>query len=303
MVVAQHSSFLKDISNIGWYISVNGILRIAVPIFLIINGYFFYTVVLYNPNPKQWFKRIFLLYFFWMAFYSYFWFRLTNFDVYNIANLLRIVLIGFHHLWYLPGMIGAAFLVFLLRTTRSSSLFIMATVLFLIGLLLQYIGNYHLIENELIDKIINTLWIYRNFLFFAFPFFALGYLIKKTGIDEAITSKQLILISIVGSTLILMESKFNFDNLVTKEGFDILVSLIILCPCIFMLFLKYEVRTSSKIISQYSTAIYFIHPFFISVLGKFFGFGATFNTAVVTLLSILAGYLLIKLNTKVRIIL
>lgn len=37
MVVGLHAGFLNDFSSLGYYITVNGIFRIAVPVFFVIN--------------------------------------------------------------------------------------------------------------------------------------------------------------------------------------------------------------------------------------------------------------------------
>ena len=41
MVVGLHAGFLGDFTSLGQYLTVNGLFRIAVPIFLIINGFIF----------------------------------------------------------------------------------------------------------------------------------------------------------------------------------------------------------------------------------------------------------------------
>lgn len=41
IVVGMHAGFLTDISPIAAYLTANGLFRIAVPVFLLINGYFF----------------------------------------------------------------------------------------------------------------------------------------------------------------------------------------------------------------------------------------------------------------------
>lgn len=301
MIVGLHSSFLKDFSQIGWYLTVNGLFRIAVPIFFIINGFFFYTAL--QSNPKPWFNRIISLYVFWMAFYSYFWFLPTDVNLHNISRIVHVIFTGYYHLWFFPGIICAAVLVFLLRNFRPPLLFAIAIALFLIGLTIQYIGNYHIIENEIIDNRINSLSAYRNYLFFSFPFFCFGFLIKKTELYKTTNSKKLFFSSLLGISLLLLESGINYKNLFNADDFDIFASLIIVCPTLSLLFLQAKLPGKSKIIAQYSTAIYLIHPFFIIELDKFYNFGATVNTALVTALSVIAGYFMIKLNTKIKVIL
>ena len=101
MVVGLHSGFLSDMSTVLSYLSVNGIFRVAVPLFFMINGLFFYDV-LSNNNQRKWFLRIFSLYSFWMLFYVYFWFRPETFNFYNILKIVKTLVVGYHHLWYLP---------------------------------------------------------------------------------------------------------------------------------------------------------------------------------------------------------
>lgn len=301
MVVGLHSNFLKDCSQIGWYLTTNGLFRIAVPIFLVINGFFFYKAL--QSNPRAWFKRVLLLYLFWMGFYSYFWFRPIDVGAHNISRTIHMILFGYYHLWYFPGMICAAILVFLLRNFRPPLIFFIAIVSFLMGLAIQYIGNYHIIENELVDKKINSLSVYRNFLFFSFPFFSFGFLIRKTELYKFQSFKKLLFFSILTILLLLLESSFNYKYLSAADDFDILASLIIVCPTLSILFLQIELSGNSKIIAQYSTSIYLIHPIFIILINNFYSLGATINTIVVIALSLVAGYIMIKLNANVKVIL
>ncbi|WP_373312790.1 hypothetical protein [Deefgea tanakiae] len=74
MVVGIHTVFLKDISLEASYLTQDGLFRIAVPIFLIINGFYFYSAIS-NNNSALWIKRLFHIYLFWMILYAYFWFR------------------------------------------------------------------------------------------------------------------------------------------------------------------------------------------------------------------------------------
>lgn len=45
MVVGLHAGFLSSVTSIGYYLTVNGVFGIAVPIFLLIGGFYFYTAV------------------------------------------------------------------------------------------------------------------------------------------------------------------------------------------------------------------------------------------------------------------
>jgi hypothetical protein len=48
MIVGLHAGFLGEYTKLGHYLTVNGVFRVAVPVFLIINGFYFYPVLLKN---------------------------------------------------------------------------------------------------------------------------------------------------------------------------------------------------------------------------------------------------------------
>ena len=302
MVVGLHSGFLSDMSTVLSYLSVNGIFRVAVPLFFMINGLFFYDV-LSNNNQRKWFLRIFSLYSFWMLFYVYFWFRPETFNFYNILKIVKTLVVGYHHLWYLPGTIGAAILILMLFKKNTTTLIAISLALYTTGLFLQYAGNYSLLENQMLQKIISKLFVYRNFLFFGFPFFTIGYLIKKYNIKQKITKKHLVLLVLFGLMLLLIESYTNYAMLNGKQGFDILISLLFVCPAILILILKLEIKSDSKNIALVSTGIYVVHPFLLSIGNKFFSIPDTLLTAIVIAFSFVASYILIKVNMRFRYIL
>jgi hypothetical protein len=187
MVVALHAEFLADVSELGRYLSVNGVLRMAVPIFLLTNGFYFYSILV-STNSRSWFKKISILYIFWMAIYSPFWFYIPPLSIYGIAQFIFRFFIGFWHLWYLSGLIGAALTLMLVQKMPTRYLLLLMAMTFLTGVLIQYSGHYHWINNPFIDHLFNLPWFHRNFLLFSFPFFCAGFLIKKYEWHRKITA-------------------------------------------------------------------------------------------------------------------
>jgi len=96
MVVGLHADFLADITSTGSYLTVNGIFRIAVPLFLLINGFYFYSV-LANQKTANWIKKVLSLYVFWMLFYSYFWFRPSELSFVEFAKIAKTLILGYFH--------------------------------------------------------------------------------------------------------------------------------------------------------------------------------------------------------------
>jgi hypothetical protein len=302
MVVGIHTGFLGDFTLLGQFITSEGIFRIAVPVFLLINGYYFYSVVTERTQTK-WFKRVLVLYAFWMCFYIYFWFPLNGFSIIEAAKLIGTVIIGYHHLWYISGMLGAALILLLLRDAKTILIVSSIVILFIIGVFIQYIGTYHLYPNSLFDTFSNFTWSHRNFLFISYPFFALGYLIKKHSLCLRISFTSVILLSTMGTVLLIGESFVNYYQTGRDGGIDNYFSLLLACPAIFILFMKMNITGSSKNISLFASAIYFIHPFIFSVFRTFTSYEQTLITFAVILTSSFVSIYIIKLNNKFKWIL
>jgi hypothetical protein len=251
---------------------------------------------------KKWFYRVFLLYLFWMVFYSYEWFDIQPFSLASVIKNIIQFIIGYLHLWYLSGMIGAGILTFIFRNKVKLGL-ILSVTLFILGVSIQYLGNYHVFSIPILDKLANYAFIHRNFLFIGFPFFYIGFVIRKNGLFAGLSLPILIYASILGGGLLLGESWYNYSNPQNDGGFDNYLSLALICPAIFLLVVnpKLTIESNYSNLTLISTSIYLIHPFWFIVLRKF----GVFDNIIVTLLcftlSLLSSYLLIKLyNMKVR---
>lgn len=302
MVVGLHAGFLGELSTLGSYLSVNGLFRVAVPVFLIINGFYFYPVLAKNFQVN-WLKRVLILYVVWMLFYSYFWFSVPDLSLVGVIKLVKNIIIGYHHLWYISGMLGAA--VLLLALKRLSSILLIATIIIssVIGIAIQYLGNYHYFEGSVLDKLFNLNWFHRNALLFSYPFFGIGYLINKHNFHERFSLKSTVVIAAIGTIFLLFESYLNFYQEGSEGGFDNYLSLLFVCPFIFMVFKKMDIQGNSKNIALYSSAIYFIHSFILSVLRKFSELEPTMLTVSCILISVVASYFIIEVNKRLKFIL
>jgi len=301
MVVGLHGRFLQDISSLGSYLTVNGLFRIAVPVFLIINGFYFYTV-LKKKSQVTWLKRVTILYVVWMTFYSFFFYSLPDFSLIGLAKLLKHLILGYLHLWYIAGMIGAALLVIVLSKLSSILLLVSVILTFLLGVTIQYLAHYYVVEDRL-HALLNETWFHRNMFLFSYPFFCIGYLIRKHKLHENLSIKSAALLSFFGLLVLSFESFLNFCKFGIDGSFDNLLSLILVCPFIFIFFLKYPVVGSSKNLTLYSTAIYFIHPLFLKGFIQFTQFDKTILTIATIMASVAASYFLIQLNSKLKILL
>jgi surface polysaccharide O-acyltransferase-like enzyme len=307
MVIGIHTHFLSDVSTTLNYLFVNGVFRIAVPVFMIVSGFYFYPILQkHTLNIESYFKRIFILYIFWTAFYSYFWVKWLPASSHFLLIFWENFIIGYHHLWYLSGLLGATAVLYFFR--QKSSLFIAASAItfFLIGVGIQYISYYHLISHKSL-----YCWMYRNFIFFSYPFLCIGYLISKHDYHNKVSLNLAKLLLIVGLLTLLLESFFNYTHRLQNslDGFDILFSLILVCPAIFVFFIKQRMIGNSKEISLYATALYLIHPCVQNVLGfinrkyELNFIDGYYIFILVSVFAVLFAYFLIKINKRFSYIL
>jgi hypothetical protein len=199
-------------------------------------------------------------------------------------------------------MIGAAILVMFFKEQPLWLMILAIFITFSFGVIIQYIGNYHLVPIILIDKLFNINEIHRNFLFLAFPFFGIGFLINKYKIHERIPLRLLVGLSGIGIVLLICESYFNYIFSL-GGGFDNLLSLLIICPAVFLLFMNIDIKGESKELALYATSIYFVHILFYNLYLSFNFTKGTKLTLMVLFSAIVASYFLLKINKRLRFIL
>lgn len=293
-VVFLHGHFLKDISSIGYFSTVEGLFRLAVPTFLIISGFYFYNVIDIN-KLKKWIIRLGSLYLIWMLIYSPFWL-----NIHNIPKTLFTLFNGYYVLWYLIGALFSGIIVYYIRNLPKNILIFLVLFLFLMGCLIQLIGNLHVFSG-IIDKAFNYNPVHRNFLLFCLPFFLIGYLINKYDIYKKI--KMTLPMLLICLTLVILESNLNRIYVSPTENLDQIFSLILAAPVLFLYFKSKVLPGKNKELSNFSTAIYLIHPMILITITQYINIGQTKTSIIVLLISFLAAFTLILLNKKLKYIL
>ena len=256
-VVGIHTSFFIEYSETVSNLLVDGIFRIAVPTFFLINGYFFYRS--YKAEKTlHWLRRVTLLYIFWMLVYAYAWFRLPL-DISEIFRLMKLFFRGYFHLWYVAALLGAALLSLWLvkKSLKFSITFIL--FMFVIGVMIQYAAGLHLFER------LSDPFYHRNFLFFALPFFFIGILVNKYQLHKTLDSKKLAILAIMASLSFFGEIWLDY-KLAGYCDFDLLASLILLAPIVFMLLLKAGKPGQTKTVAAIANGIYFLHVMILQTL-------------------------------------
>ncbi|UFH33000.1 hypothetical protein LNP04_04575 [Chryseobacterium sp. C-71] len=282
-------NFLKETYPALSYILVNGLFRIAVPVFLVITGFYFFHID-NKVKLKKWLFRTFLLYAIWMLIYISYW--------KDNEQIWLTVIFGYHHLWYLIGTFFSGIILYFLRNQNSKLLIALALGFFLLGYGVQVLGNLHYFKNEN-DSVLNMYLLYRNFLFVCFPFLTIGFLINKHKIDlsEYKNSSLLVILSVL---CVVAEAFFNYKN-ISSESTDILFSLIFASPLLFLYCQKIYVKTTSKILASFSTAIYVVHPLIMK--SDFYKNIQSYKILIFLAILIPVSFGLVYLNKKLKYLL
>lgn len=289
-VVFLHMNFLKETVPTLSYVFVNGLFRIAVPVFLVITGFYFFHIDDIR-KLKKWLFRTFILYAIWMLLYISYW--------KDSDQIFLTIIFGYHHLWYLIGTFFSGILLYILRKKSSGILIFLAVTLFLTGYCVQVLGNLHYFDKEQ-DVVLNMYLLYRNFLFVCFPFLTIGFLINKHKIDlSRYNNSYLLLIAVI--LFVFGEAFFNY-NWVSSENTDILFSLLFACPLVFLYSKNIYIKTNSKILANLSTAIYVVHPMIMK--STFYTeMQSSFKVLIFLAILIPVSFVLVYLNDKLKYLL
>ncbi|MDO0946733.1 acyltransferase family protein [Chromohalobacter israelensis] len=264
IVVISHAQVLMGYSELGYQLTVEGMFRIVVPIFMMVSGYFFISVIR-KKSLAGWLKKVVTMYLFWMLVYVYFWLDIPAANLHEVLRLLRVAVMGYHHLWFLSALIGAAILLYMLRNYSVKVLMACTVVLYCLGVFFMYAGNYDLFAGSRVDALLLEAWPYRNFLFFGFPFFCIGYLLRSWDGIRQLDRRYYAIWTLAGALLLLGESYLNYVSLGVGLHFDMYLSLLVFCPGLFLWVWSLNVPGDSTSLAYYATALYFIHPLFISL--------------------------------------
>lgn len=260
-VVLLHLKFMSAYSqNISDFF-VNGLFRVAVPVFLIINGYFLNSTFKKNTFTKT-LMSLLKIYFLWMLIYSYFWLR-----QFNGADLLITVFFGYHILWYFPGLIFSSIILYLIRNKNSITIAIISTLCYLIGYTMQIILYKGVLLGDSNDQLLKII-MYRNFLFDCLPLISTGYLISRGGLANKVKNTPILLVC--GVLLLILETTLNDKYFGASYQSDIMISTPLLSMTLFIIALNLIIKSKleSKKISQFATSVFLVHVLCINIINK-----------------------------------
>lgn len=227
--------------------------RVAVPLFLLVSGYY-YQDVIDKKKITAYYKKILRLTFFSSIFYFIvsdkkldylITFRWDKMLIFNF-------LIAGDHLWYLFSLINVLVILSICCKIRDK-------LFYLIPFLL--IGNYIL-------SFFSKFWLYRNFLFTSLPYFLLGMYIYKynKSIFALFKKKTLVYIFVIGLILQCLEvSLYKYWGLIYVRDHYLMTSLLSIMIFCYALVVKVKKENVLSVIGKkYSAYIYILHIFILS---------------------------------------
>lgn len=281
-VMLIHLKFLSTYYPEISYFLVNGIFRVAVPTFLVINGYFLYQIIGTERFRIQ-IKKLLILYIAWMIVYAKFW-AINN----NTTELILTIFFGYHLLWYIPGLILSAIMLNCMRKVKATHLLYISITLLVIGFFIQNSINASAIHIDT-DSALAKIVLYRNFIFDCFPFLCVGYLINRCNIIEKMhkINTPIIMIALALSiSALAFESWFNLSTYGKDKPIDLFISALPLSSILFLIFIRTAIMGRTKIMSNFATAIFFTHLLCIIIARKILSTIHMENEAVIYILTI-----------------
>ena len=202
MVVGIHGHVLKAESPWLSGLLTDGLFRVAVPAFFILNGYYLAPALDKPEAFGRWLKRILILYGLWSLIYlpqfAPPWHPLNQFGV--------LLATGFNHLWYLIAAAMGGCLLYIVNLRWPMALVGLAVVSFAAGVLVQYDVNYGWLFRDTIERLHFLTPLYRNFVLFAFPYMALGLLTARGDWVRTVSRPVMIIMTVLGIALVTVEA-------------------------------------------------------------------------------------------------
>lgn len=300
MVVAIHVDVFSSIKELNFF-TVDGYFRMAVPIFFIINGYFFQCYVTDKQLFRKWLYRVLLLFVVWQIIYLPMYFPADGLTPRHIAVFISELLFGYHHLWYIAAMATGGIILYYLKDFKK--ILFLCVALYLTGWLLQYIRVF-LNADGTMFKIFSQYWIFRNGLFFGFPMMYIGAYIAKNNLVERLSIKKCAFALILSFIVLSLEIGLTNHYLFTKMSYpiDFIISLLVFCPVVFIILMKnkkvYFTHFKSKDLALLVSAVYFVHPYIIYLVENYHHFSVAVTYFLTLVLSFLTAMILFHFRKK-----
>lgn len=282
LVVSLHSGALSDVTWFGASILNQGIARLAVPFFFLLTGFFMGPTL--DTGFGKWALRIVGLYVAWSLICAPVWLAAGFSDI----GLIKNIVVGYYHLWYLTALLVGGCLLVLLKSARSATLVALATGLYFIAaateLYIRTEGPYFDLPEYL------AVLPYRNGVFFGFPFMAIGLVIarhkSRLGAMSPVEVSVLVGVAFIAHLVEVLTYFTLFDM---QGPYNCLFGLLVATPALLLLLMRLTDNRIGPGLGRAATGIYFVHIPVLVTLNMFWPQGSPTTSFLITLLLSLAA--------------
>ncbi len=278
MVVAVHTSPFRDIHENAGVIFCDIIIRIAVPFFFVLSGFYYMIGITANnthTHVYKYFKRLLGEYTFWSILYFSIDFARLSPEIPTASFIrgciFRYCIPGSHyHLWFYPALIFSLIVITVFyRCKRFKLLFLVTIPLYLAGCA---VTSYAPAMERFISADIlrgDYLEMFRRIVLMGLPFCTLG-----AGLYYCFAAENRIPFS-VGKAAVIASGVLCLEHLLIYwlhlDHGVLTVSLYLLVGTIFLLLQKYPACSNSLLAflgKNCSATVYCLHPLLIDFLKK-----------------------------------
>lgn len=298
-VIGIHCQIFYN-SNSSLYNFVTlGLLRIIPPFFFTISGYFFYTLVNNkSDSPKKYLKKYIKL---------FLTFEIIEVIVYALFGckifdyFLRIITVGIGGVyWYIISLLLALFIsIPFLKNKKLFLLSIIGLVFYVISATNDTYGYMFLNTPVQRLSILNTnIWSWPQAgLSMSLLFVTIGALINKWNVK--INNYMFV----VCSLFIFMIEIYFCQSLWAFDG-NCYMSLILVVPILVAYLLNKNIcfKYDTRILSELSVYIYFLHPIIIYILKSYIFISNNIFFLITSIVTILTSYVIVKVLKRFNII-
>ena len=292
-VVGAHGRMFIDISYpLYFYSYVGGFMRIIIPMFLMISGYFFAVQV--KRGVGRWAKRLLILHLIWSTIYIGAWMPPGSFSALKAAFWYFF---GAGHLWFMPSLIGGGLMLYWLRDWPTGRLLALAAGLYATGGALQYAMDATVDFATVAHH--NALYaVPRNFLFYGFPFVALGHVMARPGVLERVQGRLGWPLFAALIAALFVEITVKYLGFSHEAVFETNLAMFPLAAVVFAWLLSLRGVRAAPWMAPMSAGVYFVHALVLMALEPVAGLTPTLLTLVAVVISVAAAWVLMKLNGR-----
>ncbi|MDD8024554.1 MAG: acyltransferase family protein [Paracoccaceae bacterium] len=265
LVVTIHANPLREVSAEATWLLGNGLARVAVPGFFTVAGYMFRPEV--PGRSRRLIGRYVWLHLLWLTLYLPFWW--PSVAAGGVAQYLRMWIFGWWQLWFLTGLAVAVAGAALVWRWPARALWALALALFTLGYLLQIARMEHWVPREWWPLLV------RNGVLLGLPFFLLGHLLRRSGLDRRIGFAAAFALGTAGLVLSVAETMAlrHVADPAHPLAPETLIAALIACPALVIAAVRappLPAWLSAWPLGTLSAGIYFLHIGFVITLTRFY---------------------------------